>query len=88
MTHQTWLWSYSSPDSVLLHLNILILDASPFVRSLPITVKFNRSMQANDSVHISFQISRLGNLVFRTKDNNFQILAGSAGFLLPAYVVG
>ncbi|KAK3095291.1 hypothetical protein FSP39_012891 [Pinctada imbricata] len=33
-------------------------------------------------------ISKLGNLVYMTKKNDFQILAGSAGFLLPAYVVG
>lgn len=33
-------------------------------------------------------ISKLGNLVYRTKDNDFQILAGSAGFLYAGYAVG
>ncbi|XP_041369883.1 4-hydroxy-2-oxoglutarate aldolase, mitochondrial-like [Gigantopelta aegis] len=33
-------------------------------------------------------ISKIGSLVHRTSKNNFQVLSGSASFLLPAYVVG
>ncbi|KAL3864891.1 hypothetical protein ACJMK2_006538 [Sinanodonta woodiana] len=33
-------------------------------------------------------VAKLANLVYKTKGNNFQILAGSASFLLPAYTVG
>ncbi|ESO82620.1 hypothetical protein LOTGIDRAFT_211287 [Lottia gigantea] len=33
-------------------------------------------------------ITKLASLVFKTKNKNFQVLAGSAGFLLPAYTVG
>ncbi|CAH1783290.1 unnamed protein product [Owenia fusiformis] len=33
-------------------------------------------------------IGKIGNMVFKTKANNFQILAGSAGFLYPGYAVG
>lgn len=33
-------------------------------------------------------VSKLGALAFRTKGEDFQLLAGSAGFLLPAYAVG
>ncbi|KAK3589424.1 hypothetical protein CHS0354_020753 [Potamilus streckersoni] len=33
-------------------------------------------------------VAKLANLVYKTKGNNFQILAGSASFLLPAYAVG
>ena len=34
------------------------------------------------------QISKIGNMVFKTKASGFQILAGSAGFLYPALAVG
>lgn len=33
-------------------------------------------------------VSKLGLLAHRTKDQDFQLLAGSAGFLMPAYAVG
>ena len=33
-------------------------------------------------------ITKLGSLVHGTKDQDFQVLAGSASFLLPALVVG
>ncbi|WAR21902.1 HOGA1-like protein, partial [Mya arenaria] len=33
-------------------------------------------------------ISKIGYMVHKTKGNNFQVLAGSASFLLPAYTVG
>lgn len=33
-------------------------------------------------------ISKIGNLVFATKNKDFQILAGSAGFLYPALMMG
>ncbi|CAD5120196.1 DgyrCDS8769 [Dimorphilus gyrociliatus] len=33
-------------------------------------------------------ITKLAGLAFRTSKNNFQLLAGSASFLLPSYVVG
>ncbi|ELT93592.1 hypothetical protein CAPTEDRAFT_21733 [Capitella teleta] len=33
-------------------------------------------------------IAKIGNMVFKTAENNFQVLAGSASFLYPALVVG
>ena len=33
-------------------------------------------------------MAKLADLVLKTKDNDFQILAGSASFLYPAYMVG
>ncbi|XP_064631117.1 4-hydroxy-2-oxoglutarate aldolase, mitochondrial-like [Lineus longissimus] len=33
-------------------------------------------------------ISKIGNMVYKTKDIDFQILAGSAGFLFPAFMAG
>ncbi|XP_062605653.1 4-hydroxy-2-oxoglutarate aldolase, mitochondrial-like [Saccostrea cucullata] len=33
-------------------------------------------------------IAKLANLVYKTQGKDFQIMAGSAGFLLPAYLVG
>ncbi|XP_014667509.1 PREDICTED: 4-hydroxy-2-oxoglutarate aldolase, mitochondrial-like [Priapulus caudatus] len=33
-------------------------------------------------------LAKLGYIVLKTKDNGFQVLAGSAGFLLPSYVIG
>ncbi|XP_076436529.1 4-hydroxy-2-oxoglutarate aldolase, mitochondrial-like [Babylonia areolata] len=33
-------------------------------------------------------VSKMGNLAHRTKGEDFQLLAGSAGYLLPAYSVG
>ena len=35
-----------------------------------------------------FQISRISQIVFKTKANDFQVLAGSASFLLASYCVG
>ena len=30
----------------------------------------------------------MGQMVYKTQNNNFQVLAGSASYLLPAYTVG
>ena len=35
-----------------------------------------------------FQVAKLGQIVYKTQNNNFQVLAGSASFLLGAYTVG
>ena len=34
------------------------------------------------------QVAKIGLMVHQTKNNNFQVLAGSAGFLMQAYCVG
>ncbi|XP_072027577.1 4-hydroxy-2-oxoglutarate aldolase, mitochondrial-like [Amphiura filiformis] len=36
----------------------------------------------------SGDVAKIGSVVHKTKGNNFQVLAGSASFLLPAYAVG
>lgn len=33
-------------------------------------------------------VAKLGQMVYKTQNNDFQVLAGSASFLLPAYTVG
>jgi len=34
------------------------------------------------------QVSKIGYIVHKTKHNDFQVLAGSASFLLASYTVG
>ena len=34
------------------------------------------------------QVGKLGNLVYKTRGDDFQVLAGSASFLYPALTVG
>lgn len=47
------------------------------------------TMKLSLSVFLFFpQITRIGLIVHKTQTQDFQVLAGSAGFLMAAYCVG
>nr|XP_028586395.1 4-hydroxy-2-oxoglutarate aldolase, mitochondrial isoform X2 [Podarcis muralis] len=49
---------------------------------------FRGSMTSAALIHHYKQITRIGLLVHKTQHEDFQVLAGSAGFLLASYIVG
>ena len=50
----------------------------------PVLVEYDREKKSI----FYFQVAKLGQIVYKTQNNNFQVLAGSASFLLGAYTVG
>ncbi|XP_035167727.1 4-hydroxy-2-oxoglutarate aldolase, mitochondrial isoform X1 [Oxyura jamaicensis] len=56
-------------------------------RATPRAPRWGRG-DAHPQAHLSPQITRMGLIVHKTRQEDFQVLAGSAGFLLASYAVG
>ncbi|XP_048362265.1 4-hydroxy-2-oxoglutarate aldolase, mitochondrial [Sphaerodactylus townsendi] len=91
----------SMTSAALIHHYTEVAEASP-IPVILYSVPANTGLEIPDDVVLTLaqhpnivgikdsggNITRLGLLVHKTKNENFQVLAGSAGFLLASFIVG